>query len=134
MTAFRSRFGAIEKTRVPLRIDVAFGDAVEQPAEEVTYPVLLDFPNPKIKIYRRETIIAEKYHAIADLGMANSRGLRIFTTYFLTTNLNINRGVLIRAVRANFERRKTEVPKKNPLGLTEDFPAARARKCSGEVF
>lgn len=41
----------LEKTRVPLRIDVGFGDVIQPKAEEIEYPTLLDFPRPKIRIY-----------------------------------------------------------------------------------
>ncbi len=69
-----------EKTCVPLRIDFGFGDAVQPPAEEVEYPMLLDFPNPKIKIYGCETAIAEKFHAIR-IWEWRTAGFRIFTIY-----------------------------------------------------
>jgi hypothetical protein len=34
-------------------------------------PVLLDQPTPKLRAYRRETVIAEKFQAIVMLGRAN---------------------------------------------------------------
>ena len=34
----------LENARIPIQIDIGFGDVVTPAASEVTYPVLLDFP------------------------------------------------------------------------------------------
>ncbi len=124
----------LEKTRIPLRIDVGFGDAVEPAAEEIEYPTLLDFPNPKIRIYPRETVIAEKFHAIVDLGMANSRLKDFYDLHFLTTNFQMNRETLTRAIRATFERRKTAIPTKVPSSLTPEFSRDANKKMQWRGF
>lgn len=59
--------------RVPLTIDIGFGDALEPGAEMMDYPSLLDFPAPRLRAYAMETVIAEKFQAMVMLGMANSR-------------------------------------------------------------
>jgi hypothetical protein len=61
------------KMRIPVRADVAFGDAVTPPAEEIAYPTLLDLPAPHLRACPRETVVAEKLHAMVVLGIANSR-------------------------------------------------------------
>jgi predicted nucleotidyltransferase component of viral defense system len=63
----------IDGARVPVVIDIGFGDATEPGLAEVDLPVLLDFPAPHLKAYARETVIAEKFQAIVLLGRANSR-------------------------------------------------------------
>jgi len=35
-------------------------------------PTILDLPAPKIKIYPKETVIAEKFEAMVKLGIGNS--------------------------------------------------------------
>jgi len=124
----------LEKTRIPLRIDVGFGDAVEPAAEEIEYPTLLDFPNPKIRIYPRETVVAEKFHAMVDLGMANSRLKDFYDLHFLTTNFQMNRATLTRAIRATFERRKTAIPTKIPRSLTPEFSRDASKKMQWRGF
>ncbi len=59
--------------RVRLQIDVGFGDAVTPPPVRMDLPVLLDFPMPRLLVYPRETVVAEKLDAIVQLGTANSR-------------------------------------------------------------
>lgn len=63
----------IARARIAVTIDVGFGDAVEPGIEEINLPVLLDLPAPHLRAYARETVIAEKFHAMATLGLANSR-------------------------------------------------------------
>jgi Nucleotidyl transferase AbiEii toxin, Type IV TA system len=50
----------IDGARVPVVIDIGFGDAIEPGLDEIDYPVLLDAPAPKLRGYRHETVIAEK--------------------------------------------------------------------------
>ena len=59
--------------RIAVNVDVGFRDATEPPAERLDYPVLLDMPGPRLLGYARETVVAEKFQAIVDLGKANSR-------------------------------------------------------------
>lgn len=59
--------------RVRIVIDVACGDAIEPGIEEMDLPVLLDYPAPSLRAYARETVIAEKFHAMVILGRINSR-------------------------------------------------------------
>ena len=50
----------LEKTRIPIQIDIGFADTVTPAAQKLEYPILLDFPAPQIYGYPRETIVAEK--------------------------------------------------------------------------
>jgi Nucleotidyl transferase AbiEii toxin, Type IV TA system len=59
--------------RIPITVDIGFGDAVEPGIEDIDLPVLLDMPSPHLRAYPPETVIAEKFHAMVALGRANSR-------------------------------------------------------------
>lgn len=63
----------LEKTRFALRIDIGFGDATIPAPELADFPVLLNLPAPRLRGYRRETVVAEKFEALTKLGMLNSR-------------------------------------------------------------
>ena len=73
----------LERTRIPIRIDVGFGDVVKPQVQEQNLPTLLDFPEPKIRTYPPETVIAEKFQALVDLGMTNSRLKDFYDLHFL---------------------------------------------------
>jgi predicted nucleotidyltransferase component of viral defense system len=63
----------LENARIPIQVDIGFGDAVTPGPEEVQYPVLLDLPAPRLRSYPVYTVIAEKLEAMVLLGEANSR-------------------------------------------------------------
>lgn len=52
------------EARIPMQIDIGFGDAIVPAPTPVEYPTLLDLPAPKLRGYTKETVIAEKYHAL----------------------------------------------------------------------
>lgn len=43
--------GFLEKSRIPMQINVGFGDVIEPKAQPITYPTLLDFPKPHLRGY-----------------------------------------------------------------------------------
>jgi predicted nucleotidyltransferase component of viral defense system len=70
----RVRFHAtLAKARIPMQIDIGFGDVIVPGPTEVEYPTLLDFPAPLLRAYPKETVIAEKLEALTKLGLLNSR-------------------------------------------------------------
>jgi predicted nucleotidyltransferase component of viral defense system len=106
--------------RIPVQIDVGFGDAV-QPREE-RYPVLLEnFEAPSIRTYPRATVIAEKVHAMVDLGLTNSRMKDFWDIDQLARQFDFDGREMLDALRATFERRGTPVPTLAPVGLTPAF-------------
>ncbi len=131
---------ALSGARIPITVDIGFGDAVEQGVKDIALPVLLDLPSPRLRAYPPETVIAEKLHAMVILGMANSRMKDYYDLWMLTNAFNFDRVLLRRAIVATFERRGTAVPAVIPEGLGSSFAedpaklrqwAAFARNLSG---
>nr|WP_292234755.1 nucleotidyl transferase AbiEii/AbiGii toxin family protein [Mesorhizobium sp.] len=60
-------------TRIPVQVDIGFGDAVTPTAQEPEFPSLLSAEGPRLRAYPRATVVAEKLQAIVVLGQANSR-------------------------------------------------------------
>jgi predicted nucleotidyltransferase component of viral defense system len=128
--------------RVPVAVDIGFGDAVEPGVEDIDLPVLLDMPSPHLRAYPPETVIAEKLHAMVVLGMANSRMKDYYDVWMLTSAFEPDRERLRRAIAATFARRGTAIPSLTPDGLSNQFAddpgklrqwAAFARNLSGPV-
>lgn len=83
------------KAKIKIQIDIGYGDAVTPGPIDAHYPVLLsDLPAPKIRTYPIYTVIAEKLHAIALLGMANSRLKDYLDLYVLLNNEQIDNQIL----------------------------------------
>lgn len=107
--------------RLHIQIDVGIGDAVVPAPEWLEYPSLLGFPRPRLRVYRPETAIAEKLHAMVELGADNSRMRDFFDIYALAAQRDFRGDTLVAAVRATFERRRTPFPAALPLALTSEF-------------
>lgn len=61
---------SLDGARVTMQIDIGFGDAVEPAPEDHPFPTLLPLDPPIIRTYPPEAVIAEKFHAMVDLGIA----------------------------------------------------------------
>ena len=105
--------------RIPLQVDVAFGDVFRPPPRRVRPKTLLEFPAPTVCPW--ETVIAEKLQALVELGMANSRMKDFFDLYQLAITSSIDGALLTRAIRATLRRRCTPVPRELPTGLSPAF-------------
>ena len=114
--------GELAKARCKTQIDVGFGDAVTPAPVDSVYPVLLDdLPAPRLRAYPTYTVIAEKLHAIALLGMTNSRLKDYFDLSVLLERETLDTDLLAQAIKATFERRCISVPDAVPIGLTDEF-------------
>jgi hypothetical protein len=111
----------IEKTRVPLQIDVGFGDRVVPEPEEIDFPTLLDFPAPHVKSYTRESMVAEKFEAMVKLGILNTRMKDFFDVWIVSQEFACDGPTLSRAIKTTFETRGTVVPNEPPLALSPKF-------------
>lgn len=116
--------GLIDGARCPVQIDIGFGDAVTPGPEDVSYPVMLpEFDAPKIRVYPRCTVVAEKLEALVSLGITNSRMKDYFDLWILSCHTDFDGDTLRRAIRATFDRRKTALPAAVPFGLSDGFAA-----------
>jgi len=87
-----------------LQVDVGFGDAVTPPPVVTAFPVLLESPPPRLKVYPRETVVAEKLEAMVQLGIANTRMKDFFDLDFLGRSFEFDGPVLTHAIRETFKR------------------------------
>jgi predicted nucleotidyltransferase component of viral defense system len=124
----------IAGAQVRVQVDIGFGDAVTPDAELVDFPVLLDFPAPRLRAYPRETVVAEKVDAMVQLGMANSRMKDFFDVAMLADRFTFDGALLARAIRATFERRRTAFPRGVPVALTSEFADDATKRTQWAAF
>ena len=121
--------------RVKTQIDIGFGDAVTPEPVQAVYPVLLaDFPAPTLQTYPVYTVIAEKLHAIALLGMTNSRLKDYLDLSVLLERETLDADVLAQAIAATFKRRGMAVPTSLPIGLSDEFANDASRQALWRAF
>lgn len=114
----------LSKARIPLQVDVGFGDVVTPAPAEIAFPTLLpDLPPPHVRVYPRETVVAEKYEAILRLGMPNTRMKDFYDLWTLANQFAFEGEHLCAALRATFARRGTALPTSNeePVAFTSRF-------------
>ena len=121
-------------TRIPITVDLGFGDALGDPRFEIEYGSLLDFPAASIRAYSPATVIAEKFQAVVALGIANSRMKDFYDLWTLPMAVTIHSGELAEAIRGTFARRDTDVPKARPVGLSEMFSSDPAKMAQWKAY
>jgi hypothetical protein len=120
--------------RIPLQVDIGFGDAVTPKAGKILFPTLLEFPAPKVAAYPKETAIAEKFEIMVKLGVANSRMKDYFDIWTLCREFDFDGEVLSAAIRATFRRRKTALPAEFPVALSQEFYDEPTKQRQWEAF
>ncbi|HEY9215564.1 MAG TPA: nucleotidyl transferase AbiEii/AbiGii toxin family protein [Ancylobacter sp.] len=111
----------LERTRIPVTIDIGFGDAMADATQRLNYPTLLDFPVPQVRSYPPATVIAEKFQAMVALGVLNGRMKDYYDLWAIPRAINIAADDLDAAIRATFERRRTPIPRERPPGLSAEM-------------
>ena len=130
----RVRFHAtLARARIPMQIDIGFGDVIVPGPTEVEYPTMLDFPAPVLQAYPRETVIAEKLEALTKLGLLNSRMKDYYDLALLSRMYSFEGENLIEAIIATFGHRGTSI-EAEPVGLTDAFNADPARAIQWRAF
>lgn len=125
---------ALAGARIPITVDIGFGDAVEPGVDDIDLPVLLDMPSPHLRAYPPETVIAEKFHAMVVLGMANSRMKDYYDVWMLTGAFEVKPERLRRAIAATFARRTTAIPAEIPDGLSDAFATDPTKRRQWDAF
>jgi predicted nucleotidyltransferase component of viral defense system len=123
----------VSNARLPMQIDIGFGDAIVPAPAKIEYPVLLEFPAPQLLAYPRETVVAEKLEALTILGLLNTRMKDYFDLMLLSQLYKFDGPVLLRAILATFKRRSTEIDV-SPVGLTDSFASEPGKSAQWKAF
>jgi predicted nucleotidyltransferase component of viral defense system len=109
----RVRFAAhLGTARVPMQIDIGFGDPVVPAPSPVKLPTILGLPAPELQGYSRESMIAEKVQVMVYLAEVNSRMKDFYDVWWLATHFEFDGPLLAQAIHETFQWRQT------PLSLT----------------
>jgi hypothetical protein len=123
----------LQTARVPMQIDVGFGDVVTPQAAMIQYPVLLDFTAPRLLGYSPETVVAEKFEAMTKRGLVNSRMKDFYDLLVLSRHLDFHGATLRSAMVRTFRNRNTDV-QAMPIALSEAFAGDVTKQAQWEGF
>lgn len=131
----RIRFNAsVGGARVTSQFDVAVGDSVYPIAEKMEYPTLLDHESPKLKIYPRYTVVAEKFSTMIHRGLLNSRIKDYYDIWLLSESFSFDGNILQEAISRTFLRRNVEIPNQLPLAFSIEFYNQPSREAQWRSF
>lgn len=125
----------LSAARLRVQVDIGFGDVLLGEAHETEYPGLLsDLPPPRLRVYPKESVIAEKLHILTTLGIANSRLKDYYDLWVLAKQGVFEFTAVAHAVSATFRRRGTELSTHLPVGLEPDFADNAAKQAQWQGF
>ena len=126
-------WAGLGKARVSMQVDVGFGDIVVPGAQNISYPAILDMPEPVLKGYSRESVIAEKLEAMIKLDIINSRMKDFFDVWLLARQFDFKGATLAKAIKETFRHRKTAIIKE-PHMLADDFKTDKTKQAQWRAF
>ena len=97
----------LDRTRIPVSIDIGFGDIIYPKRVEMDYPSLLDDDPAKMYAYSIESTVAEKFEAIVSLGEANGRMKDFYDICSISEKKEMDGALLQTAIRETFHHRNT---------------------------
>ena len=91
-------------------------------------PVVLEgFDKPRLKAYPVYTVIVDKFEAIVQLGMANSRMKDCYDVDVLLSRFSLNNDILRKAIQNTFARRQAALPVRGVALFTSAFMKEKRR-------
>jgi hypothetical protein len=107
--------GFLGNAKIPMQLDIGFGDIIYPLPSWQAFPALLDFPTSRILCYSPESSIAEKFQAMVNLGELNSRMKDFYDIWLLSRQHAFKLSDLAGAIARTFANRHTELPETSPF-------------------
>lgn len=125
--------GKLGQARVPMQVDIGFGDLVIPAAKEIEFPTLLDMEPPVIRGYSIETIVAEKFEAALDLADLNSRMKDFHDIWALSRKYSFEGRPLQESITTTCRRRKTPITSRAEV-FSKEFINRSDKKIQWSAF
>ncbi|NLD99705.1 MAG: nucleotidyl transferase AbiEii/AbiGii toxin family protein [Fibrobacter sp.] len=103
-----------------MQIDIGFGDTIFPQPAEVTIPSILDFSSPELKGYTIESSIAEKFQAMLQLGLLNSRMKDFYDIWLYSRKFEFKFEVLTEAIKNTFITRSYQISSPDIIVVFKD--------------
>ncbi len=126
--------GSLDKAIKTLQIDIAFGDVLVAGPVEMEFPVLLDDqPVPRLRVYSKESTIAEKFESLVKLNILTSRMKDIYDILFLASHQAFDEHLLHKAISKTFNRRGTPIDDRKSI-FTKEFRSSKEKQAQWIAF
>ena len=111
----------LQNARIPIQVDIGFGDAITPEAVHTSFPCLLGGEVRIEKSYPMYTVVSEKLETMVSKGISNSRMKDFYDVWLISRRFELEGRLLQQAVTATFQRRATPIVSAIPLCFTPDF-------------
>ena len=125
---------SLGRIRLVVPVDIGFGDVVTLGRRAENYPTLLDLPVPRLWTYPRESLVAEKFHAMASLGDRSSRVKDLWDIACLARRFAFDGETLRTAIKETFRRRQTTFAGERPVALLPGYYRDTVRSQQWQVL
>ena len=125
--------GRLANARIPMQIDIGFSDIPVPQPQQVHLPALLDFPAPAMQGYCPESTIAEKFQAMVDRDIRNSRMKDFTDVWFLCCHFHFDGATLADSIAATFRHRGTAMPAA-PIPLSPELAQDAMKQTQWTAF
>ena len=117
-----------------MQVDIAFGDVVSPSPKLINYPTILDLPNPRLKSYPINSLVAEKLESIIKLGSINSRMKDFYDLWLISRKCNFEGKSLVSSIKKTFFNRKTKLPSTTKIFAEEFYDEQSDRQLLWKAF
>ncbi len=114
-------YAYLGRARSRVIIDIAAGDPIVPGPRDLSFPTLLGQESLTIKAYSVESLIAEKFHALALRGLRTSRLKDCYDLWALSREHPFDGALLQQAIQATFAARDLPFTPELPAILTPAF-------------
>ena len=127
-------YAYLGRARSRVIIDIAAGDPIVPGPRELSFPTLLSQESLTIKAYTVESLIAEKFHAIALRGLRTSRLKDCYDLWALSREHAFDGELLQQAIQATFAARDLAFTPELPIILTPAFAEDKQKQQQWAAF
>ena len=97
----------VGRARQTLPIDVSFGNVITPAPVTLAFPAMLVTEAVNVRVYPLETVVAEKFAALCELGLVTTRMKDIYDLWVITRQETLELESLKQAVTRSFTNRNT---------------------------
>ena len=98
---------SVGRARQTLPIDVSFGNVITPAPVTLAFPPLLVTVTVNVRLYPLETVVAEKFAALCELGLITTRMKDVYDLWVITRREELDEPTLRHAIGRSFAARQT---------------------------
>jgi predicted nucleotidyltransferase component of viral defense system len=126
--------GRLDEARKVIQLDIAYGDVISGGPVDMTFPVLIEEqPAPQLKVYSKESAVAEKFESLVKLNLLTSRMKDLYDILFMASQSPFGLISLHKAILSTFHHRMTPVGNRKVI-FEEEFKSSREKQTQWSVF